>query len=156
MDIAPYLVGIAESEGLYLRIKLTLANSGRKRAVVDWTQSTVCCARVNGWSNDQPELGEKTLGHIGRINTTLLAAHLWPNESTVEEALVPIAQHGLYLVYTRIIAFQSTSGMVGEQLEMASLGAEADRITFATVTHFDTRAAPAIECDANSNAVEDA
>ena len=136
MEIQPSLLSGSEETQLYLTVRLRLTNSGTHLETVDWKTTTVVAAEIETTEDRGSRLGERITGSRHYLHSEVIGTLLYPGDITALEFLIPITNHGLYLVEARIPPSKSSADVVdsakGETFSD-------DAAVYSSATYVDTR-----------------
>jgi hypothetical protein len=133
IEIEPFLLGTTQDNNLNIRIKLYLKNTGNTIEYIDWRKSNIKAAILEEVIDHKLQHSDPITGVLGRIDVKANGELLRPNETYRDEVLIPIEQHGIYIIYAAIyVAKKSTEVLASE---MPSPGAS---ISFGTSIFFDS------------------
>ena len=154
LDVEPYLGGTGESGSLYIRIRLRLSNTGNKAVRIDWQKSTIRASIVEDWTTGgQLRFAAPLEATIASLCGELIGTFQWPGETGAFEALLPIPQHGIYLIEATVEC--SAEGTL--RTAASALGGDpTNAYVFQTPMFFDTRMAASNQDVADEVSTEDA
>jgi hypothetical protein len=133
-EIKPFLLGSIEENNLCIHIKLRVQNTGNTPEHFGWGDSSVKAALVENIGDDHLDLSKTILGILGRITGNFDGVALWPGEEIFEEFLIPVRQHGIYVIFVSIIVSPESVYKI-----QSIVPHNLDSTGFGTSAFFDTR-----------------
>ena len=135
VELAPCLLGSIEENDLHIRLKIHLKNIGNTSESVDWTKSKIMAAIVESVVDAKLNLSSAIHGAIGQIEINTKGLFLWPGETSLDEFLIPISEHNIYVITTIIYVY----GESKEVLADAMSDIFGNYIYYGASTYFDSR-----------------
>ncbi|EIZ1047432.1 TPA: hypothetical protein NG675_002517 [Vibrio parahaemolyticus] len=134
VELDPQMLGSHNPDDLFIRVKLRLQNTGNTAEYIDWGSSSIKAAKVLGVEGEKLIHSNIIQGALGRIGLDPAGEALWPGEVALDEAIVPIIEQGIYVVYAEICVSNKSTEII------ASIAPEpVDQISFGCPVYFDTR-----------------
>lgn len=135
VKIEPFVLGDLNAGQLYLRIRLTLTNSGNQVEDIDWKESSVMAAEIKKTSEGLPLATKPINAMLIDISFKVKHETLFPGETSTKEFLVPIEHHALYLIEACIYASEASAAII------RSAGSEIVGMTeaYSAVTYIDSK-----------------
>ncbi|MDR7122374.1 hypothetical protein [Rheinheimera soli] len=121
------------NNNLFIRVKITFENTGNTQEFIDWEKSSITAALVLGITDGKLLHTDPIVGILGRINAFAVGEQLWPGEIATDEAIIPINEHGIYVIEVKGNLSVESAAILKNQS-----GKECDSIMAGTSLYFDT------------------
>jgi len=110
--VEPSIIGTIEDNDLGIKIKLCLKNTGNTTEYIDWKISNVKAAKFNEIVNNKILHSDHVLGVLARVDNNALGILLLPDEKSSDDLIIPIEEHGIYVIKSNIyVSIKSTESM---------------------------------------------